>query len=311
VTINGEPAGGSLLPDTLLSDGGLAHANGLLDVSQDTAKESRTAFVLGGGGSLGAVQVGMLYALLEAGVRPDFVVGTSIGSLNAAYLAGHLSLDGVSSLADLWSSIRRPDVFPINVRSLVGGVMGHRDHLIEVLGLRTIIARAQLGFSRLEEAPIPVHAVATDLLSATPVVLSSGEATQALLASAAIPGVFPPVNVGGRLLVDGGVLANLPVFQAVGLGATRLFVLPALSEEVSGISGSAIDMFQRSIMVATSALTRGDLLKVAELVELHMLPVPTTTQRSIFEFGETPALIENAYVSSTAWLAAAEFELAS
>jgi NTE family protein len=272
---------------------------------------NQTAFVLGGGGSLGAVQVGMLYALLEAGVRPDFVVGTSIGSLNAAFLAGHMSIDGVDSLAELWSSIRRTDVFPISVRSLVGGVMGHRDHLIEALGLRSIIARADLGFTRLEDAPVPVHAVATDLLSAKSVVLSSGEATQALLASAAIPGVFPPVSVSGRLLVDGGVLANLPVSQAVELGATRLFVLPAMSEEVSGVSGGAIDVMQRSIMVATSALTRGDVSKVGEVAELHMMPVPTTGQVSIFNFAETPALIENAYLSATAWLASSEYEVAS
>jgi NTE family protein len=332
VTINGEFAGGSDVLDTPAYDEGSAQVSNPRGVFSEIAKEpgdlvvgagtppsgdqgpgdrSRTAFVLGGGGSLGAVQVGMLYALLEAGIRPDFVVGTSIGSLNAAYLAGHMSLDGISSLADLWSSIRRTDVFPINVRSLVRGVMGHRDHLFEVLGLRMVIARAELGFSRLEEAPVPIHAVATDLLSAKPVVLSSGNATQALLASAAIPGVFPPVNVGGRLLVDGGVLANLPVAQAVELGATRLFVLPAMSEQVSDVSGGAIDVMQRSIMVATSALTRGDLLKVTELVELHVAPVPRTAQVSIFDFAETPALIEDAYLSTTTWLGASEYEVAS
>jgi NTE family protein len=271
----------------------------------------QTAFVLGGGGSLGAAQVGMLRALLEVGVRPDFVVGTSIGSLNAAYLAGHLDLDGIESMAELWSTVRRADVFPLSVRSLVRGVMGHRNHLVDALGLRTLIGRAEFGFGNLEDAPIPVHTVATDLLAARPVVLSSGDTTQALLASAAIPGVFPPVNIGGRLLVDGGVLANLPVFQAVGLGATRLFVLPAMAEEVGTVSGGAIDVLQRSIMVATAALTRADLVTAAASVKVHVLPVPTTTQLSIFDFGETPALIEDAYLSSSAWLAASEYELAS
>ena len=252
-----------------------------------TGAGGATAFVFGGGGSLGAVQVGMLRALLELGIRPDFVVGTSIGSLNGAYLAGHLDLDGVESLAELWSSVRRADVFRINVRSLLGAVMGRRDHLFEVLGLRAVIERAGLGFARLEDAPIPVHAVATDLLSARPVVISEGDTVDALLASSAIPGIFPPVNVGGRLLVDGGVLANLPVTQAIELGATRVFVLPAMPGESAGAPGGALDLMQRSMLVATTALTRGDLVRVDDSVEVHMLPVPVTAQGSIFDFGGT------------------------
>jgi NTE family protein len=270
-----------------------------------------TAFVLGGGGSLGAVQVGMLRALLELDIRPDFVVGTSIGSLNGAYLAGHLDRDGVESLSDLWSSVRRADVFRINVRSLLGAVMGHRDHLFEALGLRAIIERADLGFARLEEAPIPVHAVATDLVSATPVVISEGDTVDALLASSAIPGIFPPVNIGGRVLVDGGVLANLPVFQAIELGATRVFVLPAMASESVIAPNGALDLMQRSMLVATSALTTSDLVRVADSAEVHMLPVPATAQGSIFDFGETRALIDDAYLSSSAWLAASQYELAS
>jgi NTE family protein len=202
-------------------------------------------------------------------------------------------------------------VFPLSVLGLVRGVMGHRNYLVDALGLRTLIERAEFGFGNLEDAPIPVHTVATDLLTAQPVVLSRGDTTQALLASAAIPGVFPPVNIGDRLLVDGGVLANLPVLQAVGLGATRLFVLPAMSEEVDMVSGGAIDVLQRSIMVATAALTRADLATVAASIEVHVLPVPTTTPLSIFDFGQTPALIEGAYLSSSALLAASEYELAS
>src|SRR5207302_7806423 len=117
----------------------------------------RTAFVLTGGGSLGAVQVGMLYALLEAGVRPDLVVGSSVGALNGAYLAGHLSLDGVEDLAGLWESLKRTEIFPISPRRMVAGALRRRNHLFDPLGLRTLILRADLGFAHLEDAPIPLH----------------------------------------------------------------------------------------------------------------------------------------------------------
>ena len=150
--------------------------------STSRAKDT-TAFVLGGGGSLGAVQVGMLQALLRAGIRPDLVVGTSIGSLNGAYLAGHPDLDGVRHLGELWASVRRSDIFRINVRRIVGGVIGNRDHIFDALGLRSLLCRADLGFARIEDAPIPLHVVATDLLDGKPVVLSSGDLIESLVAS--------------------------------------------------------------------------------------------------------------------------------
>jgi NTE family protein len=90
-----------------------------------------TAFVLGGGGSLGAVQVGMLRALLEAGVRPDMIVGSSIGALNGAFLAGHPDLFGVEALADVWMSVHRRDVFPFSLQHLVGCAVGKGDHLFD------------------------------------------------------------------------------------------------------------------------------------------------------------------------------------
>ncbi|HWD51439.1 MAG TPA: patatin-like phospholipase family protein [Acidimicrobiales bacterium] len=270
----------------------------------------QTAFVLGGGGSLGAVQAGMLYALFEAGIRPDFIVGTSIGSLNGAYLSGHFDLQGIESLSELWSSVRRPDVFRINVRSLLGGVVGYRDHLFDELGLRALIDRAELGFDRLEQAPVPVHAVATDILSGSSVVLSNGDTTQALLASAAIPGVFPPVAVGDWLLVDGGVLANLPVLQAMELGATRLYVLPTTAGGIATVPSGAIDMMQRSMMITTGALDRGALARAAASVEVHILPLPMT-QVSMFDFGQTSVLVEGAYLSTAAWLHESEYELVS
>ena len=112
-------------------------------------------------------------------------------------------------------------------------------------------------------------------------------------------------------MVDGGVLANLPVAQAIELGATRVFVLPAMPGESAGAPGGALDLMQRSMLVATSALTRGDLVRADDSVEVHMLPVPVTAHGSIFDFGGTSALIDDAYLSSSAWLGAAEYELVS
>ncbi|HUA95746.1 MAG TPA: patatin-like phospholipase family protein [Acidimicrobiales bacterium] len=268
-----------------------------------------TAFVLGGGGSLGAVQVGMLQGLLEAGVRPDMIVGTSIGALNGAFLASRPDLEGVSAMGDLWMSVRRPRVFRVSVRSFLCGVLGYRDHLFDALGLRGVIGEAELGFSRLEDAPLPVHVVATDVLNGTPVVLSSGETTEALLASSAIPGVFPPVTVEDRILVDGGVVANLPVTQAIELGATRLFVLPAVAVEIGAAPGGAIDMMQRSMMMTTAALAKADLDRAAAKADVHVLPVPAPSQLSMFNFDETSELMEAAHLGTSAWVDDFEREL--
>jgi NTE family protein len=262
----------------------------------------RTAFVLGGGGSVGAVQVGMLRALLEAGIRPDLVVGTSIGALNGAFLVGHLDLNGMKVMNQLWNSVHKREVFPISPRNLVRGALGHHNYLFTHLGLRSLITRAELGFSRLEEAPIDLHVVATDLVSGEPIVLSRGDAVEALLASAAIPGVFAPIVIDGRTLIDGGVIANLPVRQAVELGANRLFVLPAMDGGLVTAPHSAVDMMQHSTMIATSALDRAELKEASAFAETHVLPMPDTGGVSIFDFGQTSTLIERAYQLTSHWL---------
>jgi NTE family protein len=155
----------------------------------------------------------MLRALLEGGIRPDLVVGTSVGAINGAFAAGHLGLDGIGTMRRFWLSVQRSDVFHISPRQLVRGTLGNQNHLFSQRGLRSLITRAGIGFSRLEDAPIPLYVVATDLLRGDPVRLSHGDAVEALLASAAIPGVCYPVDIEGRTLIEGGVVANLPVRQ--------------------------------------------------------------------------------------------------
>ena len=184
-----------------------------------------TAFVLSGGGSLGAIQVGMVLALAEAGIAPDLIVGTSVGALNGGWIASRADTAGVGALADLWLSLSRSDVFPTSLRLGLLGFLGQRQHLVPDSGLRGLLVR-HLQFRRLEDAPIPLHVVATDVLSGQDVLLSTGDAVDAISASAAIPAILPPVNIDGRDLVDGGVVNNTPLSHAVALGAKVVWVLP-------------------------------------------------------------------------------------
>src|SRR5258708_5189249 len=151
----------------------------------------RTAFVLAGGGSLGAVEVGMLQALVERGIAPDLVVGASVGAINGAYFAGRPDCAGVESLGAIWRSLRRGDVFPIGLVCGFLGFIGMRSHLLAPDQLRALLER-DLPVARLEDAKIPCHVVATDVLSGDEAGLSSGSAVEAVLATTAIPAPFPP-----------------------------------------------------------------------------------------------------------------------
>jgi NTE family protein len=185
-----------------------------------------TAFVFAGGGSLGAIEVGMLRELLKRGEHPGCVVGASAGAINAAYFAGNPNADGVSMLEALWCRIRRHDIMPFSMLGLLDMMLRRRPHLVEATALRKLLER-NLSFARVEQAALPLHIVATEMLSGGEIVISSGPVVDAVLASAAIPGVFPPVRIDGVDLVDGGVANNTPISIAVGLGATRIVVLPA------------------------------------------------------------------------------------
>ncbi len=190
------------------------------------AGEPRTAFVLAGGAALGAMQAGMIHALYERGITPDLLIGTSAGALNAAFPASRPATAATAQeLAALWRGLRRRDILPLRPATLLGGLAGRRDHLIPDQALRRLAAR-HLQFQRLEQAAIPLHLVAFDLLAGTEVRLSDGPLADAVLAAAAIPGVLPPVRWRGRLLADGGIADNTPISHAVALGARRIYVLP-------------------------------------------------------------------------------------
>src|SRR5215510_3288461 len=120
----------------------------------------KTAFVFAGGGSLGAIQVGMLRVLLSSGVLPDFVVGSSVGAINASYFAGAPNAAGVVALEQIWSGLRRADIFPLTMASAIG-LNGHRGNVVDPSGLRRLI-ETHLPYARLENAQIPLHIMATN-----------------------------------------------------------------------------------------------------------------------------------------------------
>src|SRR3954447_13013395 len=213
-----------------------------------------TAFVLSGGASLGATQAGMLQALYERDIQPDLFVGTSAGALNAAFAASRPSTtDAAIELQRIWLGLTRSQVFPASPLTAALGALGVRDHSFPPSGLQRLIER-QCDFARLEDAAVPVHVVAADVLNGEEVLLSEGPVVEALLASAAIPGVFPPVVWDGRLLMDGGIVNNAPITHAVELGADRVFVLSAMGP--SRLEAAPRGALAAGITAITRAITR-------------------------------------------------------
>ena len=260
-----------------------------------------TAFVLAGGGSFGAVQVGMLRELVRAGVAPDLIVGSSAGAINGAYFAGAPDMDGVARLDALWRGLHRREIFPLSWRSIFG-LVARRDSVVDPAGLRRLLEE-NLPYRDLEQAAVPVHVVATDLLHGGTVRLSTGPAVDAVLASCAIPAAFPPVRIGERYLVDGAVASNTPVSVAAGLGATRIIVLPtgyacARTEPPSGAIGCALQ--------AITLLTANQLVTEIELLRdrAHIVTVPPLCPLSVspYDFSQAASLIERTGEQTRRWL---------
>lgn len=182
------------------------------------------AFVLGGGGVLGASEVGMLQALSDAGVRPDLVVGSSVGAVNGAAVAADPTAAAVARLADLWCDLSARDVFGTGVVGQLRTLARTRTSLHDGSALRTLLEQ-QLGDRRIEDLPVAFQCVAASIERASATWFDSGPVVDAVLASCAVPGLLPPVPIHGEHYVDGGIVHSLPVGRATALGATKIYVL--------------------------------------------------------------------------------------
>lgn len=265
-----------------------------------------TAFVLSGGGSLGSVQVGMLAALTEAGLYPDLIVGTSVGALNGAWIAGRPGNSGVDALAELWRSLRRRDVFPMSPVTALRGFLGRADHVVSSNRLRRLVA-GSVAFGRLEDAPTPLVVIAADARTGGEVRIVAGTTVDAVLASSAIPAVFPPVTIRGRVLLDGAVAANTAIGAAADFGATTIWVLPtgvpcACPHPPRGAVALAVHAATLALQhgLATEAATFGD------RVDLRIVPPPCPLAVSPFDFRHTSELIASSRAAATRWLASGD-----
>jgi NTE family protein len=254
-----------------------------------------TAFVLSGGAGLGSIQVGMLHALYERGVAPDLIVGTSAGAFNGAFIASRpQTVETATALADVWRGLRRGDAFPLRPVSGLLGFLGVRDHLVPLSGLNRLLER-HAAHERLEELPIPLHVVAVDVLTGEELRLSAGDLREAVLASAAVPGVLPPVRWDGRVLMDGGVANNTPISHAIELGADVIYVLPtghacALDEPPRG----ALAMALHAISLLTQRRLVEDIERHRETSNLIVLPPPCPLGTQPIDFDHADELIARA-----------------
>lgn len=265
-----------------------------------------TGFVMSGGAGLGAIQAGMLQALYERGIAPDVIVGTSVGAINGAYIASRPATPATArGLADVWRGVRRSEVFPFNPATALVGFAGRRSYSVPNGPLRRLI-EGQLEFERLEDSPVPFHVVAVDLFTGDERRLSAGPALDAVLASAAIPGVFEPVEWEDTELIDGGVANNTPISHALELGCDRIYVLPtgtacALDEAPHGALGMAVHAM--SLLVQQRLGAEIEALMGDPRIVVLPPPCPITIQPT--DFSHCDELIERGHAEASAALDAA------
>ncbi|MCF8611575.1 patatin-like phospholipase family protein [Gordonia sp. HY285] len=262
-----------------------------------------TAFVLAGGANLGALQVGMLRALVERGTTPDVLIGASVGAFNAGFLAGRgVTATTVDELADVWRPLSAWKLFPPNPIRIIGALTGHRPALVGDHGLRSLLDR-HLTFHDVADALIPLRVVATDLLSGNEVGITAGPATEAILASSAIPGLLPPVDWNGRKLVDGGIADNAPISDAIDAAVDRIYVLPCgyPSGDVEPPTTVAETLLHTIALLIHKRLIR-DVREYSADAELIVIPPPSPVTVGALDFGHADELMTRAYDSASTFL---------
>jgi NTE family protein len=265
------------------------------------ATPPRTAFVLAGGGSLGAVVVGMLREVVAAGERPDFIIGASSGAINGAFFAANPTADGVAALDAIWRGLTTARIFGPRWLSFMS-LLRRSGHLFNADRLRALL-EANIGYRDLRETRIPLHVVASDLGSGEEVVLSEGNVIESVLASSAIPGVFPAVRVGTRDLVDGGVSSNTPIAAAIRLGATRLVVLPTgFTCNLKRVPTDALGRTMHALSLLVTRQLVVDLERWSSHAQIVVAPPLCPLDCSPYDYSQGGELIDRSAACTRDWI---------
>ena len=284
--------------------GGLLDLRRRRDGRRRARQEKKVAFVLSGGGNLGAVQVGMLRALLERGIRPDLIVGCSVGAINGAALADQPSLVGVARLEEVWRNLDGNDLMPRSILPNAVAMARKGEAIHDNDGLRQMLTSAMNAH---DFADLTVHfeCVATDIDSVREVWFSEGPLIEPILASSAMPALYPAVEIDGVHYLDGAIVNDVPISRAVELGATSLYVLQVGSfSRPREKPRRPLDVAVQAYWMARHHRYKRDLENLPPSIELHLLPHGQPPLMRYNDFTRTPELISTAYEASSAYLQA-------
>ena len=260
-------------------------------------------FVLSGGANLGSVHVGMLKALLEEGIKPDVIVGTSIGAVNAAHLAADPSLENVDRLRELWCDVRAGAIFPLspfhNARALF------RDGAFFSVHLWRKFLEQRAQYLNIEDAAVPLRITATDYEEGRSVVFDSGPVLDAVLASTSLPGVFPPYEIDGCYYIDGSISDQLPLKAAIDAGAQTVYVMAVSVPSPPPDRRTPLTILRHSLTILLYPRIRLDALDLRrEHAKLRIIQVPSLAmQVSLWDMSRHRKLIASAYETTKEFLA--------
>jgi NTE family protein len=254
------------------------------------------AFVLSGGTARGALQVGMLESLLEHGIVPDLIVGTSVGSWNGVWLASHPTIEGMRALERVWLHVRMEDIFPGGPLGVLLHMVQHRPSLYDDVGMRRFLDHAarEGGFLHrdFEHLKIPLAVVATNLTRGRPEIFDSGPLVPAILASSAIPAALPPVTINGEQYLDGGLLDNVGLRVAIERGARRIYVLDTSWNSIAQKPATSLEaVIDRSLQVVTAFHLQAALEYYSQQADVVVLRDESNLTAGASDFGMTAQLI--------------------